>query len=679
MKNRRYLLALCFIALLSFAFSFKVSAATTTTLRLAGQDRYKTSVEISKTGWFSADTAVLATGENFPDALCSAPLAKQLNAPILLTERNILNSDTERELSRLRVKKVFIVGGPGVVSEYVESQLRAKGIECIRLFGSDRYQTSLKVANYLSNNFKMAKEIAVATGVDFPDALSISPIAASIGMPVILVPKDYLQTGLDDYIKNNLISKTYVVGGNDIISDSVAYKLPGIERIYGNDKYERNANVLNKFSQHINFFSVYIATGEDFPDALAGSALAPIASAPIVLTGKNPTDSTRNVIGANLIKINYMKALGGEAVVSESSIMDLLYNSSRNLKVHFLNVGRADSILIQTPNGSNMLVDAGNNGDGDSIVSYLRTHGINTLDAVVNTYPAEEHVGGMDTIIKSFTIGKVYAPKLTTFNKSYRDFAYALSSKNLTVTNPLPGDRIEIDPNVRIEVLAPTEENYDKLINHSIVLKVTYGDKSFLLTGDAGRVSEDEILNKGYNVSATVLKLGNHGSYESTSSAFLDKVKPQYAIISTGSGSNIQPPDSSILYNFEKMGTKVYSTAGSGTIIFTTNGMNISFNTIPGSIIGSAGTNSEISASVYKSGNVQYPTIRLVVTGPYGGEITSVFHYRTRDLTHTGSINENNEGIIPIDDNEELNYVLNIDITVTLNGKIYTTRAQLMP
>jgi len=299
--------------------------------RLAGSDRYKTAVEIAKSGWQSSDNIVLTTGEKFPDALCAAPLAKQLNAPILLTGKTALNGDTDTEISRLGAKNVFIIGGEGVISNTVRNRLEEKGIKVTRLWGSDRYETSYEVAKYMASNFSINNEMAVATGESFPDALSISSIAAQKNMIILLVPEKNIYGNMSENIKslvnNHGITKTYIVGGSSIISNTVASLFPAPERIEGADGYERNIAVLNRFKDDIKYDKVYIATGEDYPDALAGSSLAPLTSSPIILTGKNPGKSTWSHVNSMLSYIKEVKVLGGSGAVSETAIESILANS----------------------------------------------------------------------------------------------------------------------------------------------------------------------------------------------------------------------------------------------------------------------------------------------------------------------------------------------------------------
>lgn len=304
---------LLFLIIVIFMTAFSTTAfAKVPVGRIAGLDRYETSIEISKSGWSQSDYVLLATGEDFPDSLSAAPLAKKYNAPILLTSKYSISAELQAELSRLKVKHAFVLGGTGVISEDVSGQLQKLGINVERLAGADRYETSVRIAEKVGTS----DEIAVADGENFGDALSISSIAASKNIPVILVPGNYLNDSISNYIRNRNIYKTYIIGDSSIISNSVAEQFQNPERITGTDKYDRNVNIINRFSDEIDFGSVYLATGNDFPDSLSGSALAAKTNSPIVLVNKFDTTRVKDLLRNKNTSI--LKILGGEAVVNGS-------------------------------------------------------------------------------------------------------------------------------------------------------------------------------------------------------------------------------------------------------------------------------------------------------------------------------------------------------------------------
>lgn len=319
MNLRKSFLITIFAVCIGCILNVKVYAST---IRLEGTDRYKTSIEISKSQWKdgSSQGAILATGENYPDALSAAPLAQKINAPILLTNKDQLNSDTEAELKRLGVKTIYIIGGTGVISPAVESKLKSMKIDVIRLAGKDRYETSVKIAEQLD----APNQLAVTTGDDFSDALSIAPFAVMKNMPIILVPKGYVPDCVKKYVSSVKIDKTYIVGGTDIISDDVSKSFSNPYRIIGSDEYQRNIQIIKTFSNNIQWDTIYIATGNNFPDALSGSVIAGRESSPIVLVGNEPTVETKSFISENKAYVFIYKVLGGEGAVSSATLNLLL-------------------------------------------------------------------------------------------------------------------------------------------------------------------------------------------------------------------------------------------------------------------------------------------------------------------------------------------------------------------
>lgn len=240
------------------------------------------------------------------------------------------------------------------------------------------------------------------------------------------------------------------------------------------------------------------------------------------------------------------------------------------LKVSFLDVGQADSILINA-NNKYMLIDAGNNEDGEKLVMYLKSLGIEKFDYVVGTHAHEDHIGGMDNIIDSFDIGTFYMPDVITTTKTFEDVLDSLEKKNLNFDTPQIGSTFDLGK-AKIETIYVGKDSKN-LNNSSIILKLTYGNVSFLFTGDTESDVEKTLLNK--DIESDVLKVAHHGSNTSSSNAFLKKVNPKYAIISVGTGNSYGHPKSVILDRLEKLGTKIYRTDELGTIIVTTDGEKI--------------------------------------------------------------------------------------------------------
>lgn len=243
---------------------------------------------------------------------------------------------------------------------------------------------------------------------------------------------------------------------------------------------------------------------------------------------------------------------------------------STNLTVTYLDVGQADSILIEN-NNQTMLIDAGNNEDGELLVKYFKEKGITQFNYLVATHPHEDHIGGMDNIINNFTINNIYMPDITTTTKTFLDVLNAIDSKNMTLKVPKIGETFTLGE-ATIEVIY-TGNNKQNLNNTSIVLKLTFDTTSFLFTGDATSEVEKEILNK--NIKADVLKVGHHGSKYSTTQEFLNKVNPKYAIISVGKNNSYDHPNEITLTKLKNKNIEIHRTDKEGTIIITSNGTNL--------------------------------------------------------------------------------------------------------
>lgn len=254
--------------------------------------------------------------------------------------------------------------------------------------------------------------------------------------------------------------------------------------------------------------------------------------------------------------------------VNEDIEVNQILNSS--LKVYYIDVGQADCVLIQNEN-ENMLIDAGNNEDGKKLVSYLSKMGIKDFKYVVGTHPHEDHIGGLDNIIKSFNIEKVFLPDAYSTTATFEDVLIALEDKNMNFSVPEIGQTLSLGE-ARIEVIY-TEANPEDLNDASIILRVDYGNNSFLFTGDATSTVEKKILNK--NIEVDVYKVAHHGSSYSNSEAFLNKVNAQVAVISAGKNNSYNHPHTEVVKRLEDRKMKIYRTDKLGTILITSNGQNI--------------------------------------------------------------------------------------------------------
>ena len=250
--------------------------------------------------------------------------------------------------------------------------------------------------------------------------------------------------------------------------------------------------------------------------------------------------------------------------------------AENRLEVTFIDVGQADSILLEN-NGNYMLVDAGNNEDGPKLVSYFKNQGIKDFSYVVGTHPHEDHIGGLDDIIKNFNIETFYMPDVITTTKTFEDVLDALEEKNISLSIPNKNDTFSLgDASVKV-LYVGTEEESD-LNDTSIVLKISFENVSFLLTGDASTKVEDSLDRK--DLESTVLKVGHHGSSTATNEDFLNLVNPQYAVISVGKNNQYNHPHNEVLNTLAKNNITTYRTDEDGTIQMITDGVNIEINTM---------------------------------------------------------------------------------------------------
>lgn len=240
------------------------------------------------------------------------------------------------------------------------------------------------------------------------------------------------------------------------------------------------------------------------------------------------------------------------------------------LAVHYIDVGQADATLLLC-GGESMLIDGGNVEDSRLVVSYLGSLGIDKLDYVLDTHAQEDHVGGLAGALAKYGAGQVYAPVTDYDSKAFRDFIKYAGD----VTIPSPGDSWTLG-DANVTVLGPQKE-YADTNNTSIVLRIDYGETSFLFTGDAERGAEQDMLDAGCNLGATVLKVGHHGSETSTSYPFLREVSPEYAVISVGTDNSYGHPTEAALSRLRDAEVALYRTDLQGTVVAVSDGETVTF------------------------------------------------------------------------------------------------------
>lgn len=259
-----------------------------------------------------------------------------------------------------------------------------------------------------------------------------------------------------------------------------------------------------------------------------------------------------------------------------------------DLKVHFIDVGQGDSILIQSPNGKNMLIDSGTKSEGSKVVNFVKSKGISKLDYVVATHPDADHIGGLISVLNSFAVSNFVDSGKEHTSQTYYEMLQIIKEKNIHFIVPTTGDKINLDSALNIQVLNANEHATDNN-DASIVLKVTYNKVSFLLAGDAGVDIEADMLS-GFDVQSTVLKAGHHGSNTSSSAAFIHAVKPSTTILSYGKDNSYGHPHAEVVSRLKAVNSMIYSTAVSGDITVTSNGITHSVSAKPWTGTGTGGT-----------------------------------------------------------------------------------------
>ncbi len=242
-----------------------------------------------------------------------------------------------------------------------------------------------------------------------------------------------------------------------------------------------------------------------------------------------------------------------------------------DFRIQFIDVGQADAALVFCE-GETMLIDGGNVGDGDTIYTVLKNHGLTSLDYVVCTHAHEDHVGGLSSALTACSAETVLCPVRDYDSRAFDNFAKRAG----TITVPKAGDSFALG-GARVEILS-CNPHAEETNDTSIVLKIVYGETSFLFTGDAEYATETAMLEAGVDLSATVLKVGHHGSSTSTSYRFLNAVMPQYAVISVGKDNSYGHPHEEVLSRLRDADVTVLRTDERGDIICESDGKRVTFN-----------------------------------------------------------------------------------------------------
>ncbi|SHG89030.1 ComEC/Rec2 family competence protein [Tepidibacter thalassicus] len=256
--------------------------------------------------------------------------------------------------------------------------------------------------------------------------------------------------------------------------------------------------------------------------------------------------------------------------------------SNSNLTVHFIDVKQGDSTLIISPDNKTMLIDAGDNSQGENIKNYLKKLNINKIDVLVGTHPDADHIGGLDYIINNFEINSFYMPRKSHNTKTFKDVLIAAKNKGLTIKEAKYGVKFKLGNYVKCEILNPVKKYGNDNNLWSAVIKTTYNNKSFLFTGDAEFKNEEDMIKSGANLKSDVLKLGHHGSSTSTSEKFLKIVNPDVAVISCKYKNKYGHPHKETLKLLKKYNIPLYRTDEQGNIVFYCDGNKIWTDKKPG-------------------------------------------------------------------------------------------------
>lgn len=313
--------------------------------------------------------------------------------------------------------------------------------------------------------------------------------------------------------------------------------------------------------------------------------------------------------------------------------------SEHSFAIHYIDVGQGDAALVVCDDKT-MLIDGGKPSASSIIYTYLKNLNIDYLDYIVASHADDDHIGGLSAPLAKMNVGNVIAPETEADTRSYNSLKTKTEEQGLTIQHPKPGDSMDLGSS-KIEFYGPITESESDRNNGSIVMKIIYGDTSFLFTGDAEREEEQEILNAGYDLSTTVLKVGHHGSKNSTTYPFLREIMPQYAVISVGDNSYGHPTEDT-LSRLRDADVKVYRTDMQGDIIATSDGKTVTITTKKNADAETNPTVAEKSNAYYQTEEQNTDTDKTEKVCEYiGNRNTKKFHYP--ECSSVGQMKEENK------------------------------------
>ena len=250
------------------------------------------------------------------------------------------------------------------------------------------------------------------------------------------------------------------------------------------------------------------------------------------------------------------------------------------LEVYYIDVGQGDSILIRQGTES-MLIDAGNNNKGTTVWSYLLHQNVEHLTYAIGTHPDADHIGGMDVVLYKIDCDDVMLPACESDTKTYEELIRTIGQREQHVVTPKRGEIYSLGK-AQFQILTDTDKNYgDNTNDYSLALRLTFGDTSFLFTGDAEKAAEQDMIASGLTIQSDVFKAAHHGADTANTEDFLTAVHPTYCVISCGEGNSYGHPRAAVLNSLRAMGVKVFRTDEQGTIVATSDGSTITWNASP--------------------------------------------------------------------------------------------------
>ena len=257
----------------------------------------------------------------------------------------------------------------------------------------------------------------------------------------------------------------------------------------------------------------------------------------------------------------------------------LYYQTPKNLEVDFFDVGQGDAILIKAPGGQNLLVDG---GPDKTVIKRLAENLAwwdKRLDLVVLTHPHDDHVTGLIDVLKRYQVRKILYTGVNHNTPNYLTWLKTVRDKKASLLIIDKTQAINLGAGAKLEIIYPDEsflnKTVDDLNQSSIVMRLTYGQSKFLLTGDAGEPVEKKLIAAGADLSAEVLKVGHHGSQYSMGEEFLEQVRPKIAVIEVGKDNDFGHPNLRIIKRLERLGAEIFRTDKGGTIKIISDGQNV--------------------------------------------------------------------------------------------------------